>query len=43
MFATVIEGMGVVDEIAGVETGSRSGLADVPVEDIIIESARRRR
>ena len=43
VFATVIEGMGVVDEIAGVETGSRSGLADVPVEDIIIESARRRR
>jgi cyclophilin family peptidyl-prolyl cis-trans isomerase len=41
VFATVIEGMDVVDELAEVETGSRSGMADVPVEDVIIESARR--
>jgi len=45
-FATVIEGMNVVDEIAEVDTGTRSGpdgsMRHVPVEDILIESARRR-
>ena len=42
VFATVIEGMDVVDAIAEVETESRSDMSDVPAEDIIIESARRR-
>ena len=41
-FGTVAEGMDVVDAIAAVETGSRSGLSDVPLEDILIESALRR-
>lgn len=41
-FGTVVEGMDVVDAIAEVETGSRSGLSDVPLEDIFIASAGRR-
>jgi peptidyl-prolyl cis-trans isomerase B (cyclophilin B) len=38
VFAKVVEGMDVVDEIKGVATGSSGFHQDVPVEDIIIES-----
>jgi len=40
VFAKVIEGMDVIDEIAGVKTGRRHGHDDVPVEDVVIISAR---
>ena len=39
VFGKVTEGMDVVNKIKGVETGNKSGHADVPVEDIIIEKA----
>jgi len=39
VFAEVVEGMDVVDKIKGVETTSRMGHQDVPVDDVIIESA----
>ena len=39
VFGKVIEGMDVVDTIRDVETSHRMPHADVPVEDIIIESA----
>lgn len=38
-FATVVEGMDVVDQIVAVETGRRGPHADVPVDDVIIEKA----
>lgn len=38
VFAEVVEGMDVVDSIAKVKTGQRSGHGDVPVEDIVIHS-----
>jgi peptidyl-prolyl cis-trans isomerase B (cyclophilin B) len=38
VFAKVVEGMDVVDEIKGVATGTKGFHQDVPVEDIIIES-----
>ena len=38
VFAKVVEGMDVVDEIKGVKTGSSGHHQDVPVEDVIIES-----
>ena len=41
VFARVVEGMDVVDRIAGGETGRRNGLADVPVEPVVVEAARR--
>jgi len=37
VFGKVVDGMDIVDEIAKVETTSRMGHQDVPVEDIIIE------
>ena len=37
VFARVIEGMDVVDEIARVQTGQRAGMTDVPVEPVVIE------
>ena len=40
VFAKVVEGMDVIDEIAGVKTGRRRGHDDVPVEDVLIISAR---
>jgi cyclophilin family peptidyl-prolyl cis-trans isomerase len=40
VFGKVIEGMDVVDAIAGVETGNQRGHADVPVEAISITSVR---
>jgi peptidyl-prolyl cis-trans isomerase B (cyclophilin B) len=39
VFGKVTEGMDVVNNIKGVETGNKGGHSDVPVEDIIIESA----
>lgn len=36
VFGQVVEGMDVVDAMAGVETTSRRGHQDVPVEDILI-------
>ena len=38
VFATVVEGMDIVDKMAVVETGHSGGHADVPTEDIIIET-----
>ena len=40
VFAKVVEGMDVIDEIAAVKTGRRRGHDDVPVEDVLIISAR---
>ncbi len=39
VFGKVTEGADVVDQIAKVKTGSRSGHQDVPVESVIIERA----
>ncbi|MFV2081459.1 MAG: peptidylprolyl isomerase [bacterium] len=36
VFGRVIEGIDVVDAIAGVETGSVGGYSDVPVESVVI-------
>jgi peptidyl-prolyl cis-trans isomerase B (cyclophilin B) len=36
VFGQVVEGMNIVDAMAGVETTSRRGHQDVPVEDILI-------
>ncbi|MEX1196942.1 MAG: peptidylprolyl isomerase [Pseudohongiellaceae bacterium] len=41
VFGEVVEGMDVVDEIAGVQTTSRRGHQDVPLEPVVIESAQR--
>lgn len=38
VFGKVIEGMGVVDAIAGVDTGYSKGMADVPQAPVVIES-----
>ncbi|ALO46277.1 peptidylprolyl isomerase [Pseudohongiella spirulinae] len=42
VFGEVISGMDVVDQIAGVQTTSRRGHQDVPVEAVTIVSATRR-
>ena len=39
VFGRVVAGKEVVDHIAGVPTGSRSGHQDVPTQDVIIERA----
>jgi len=39
VFGKVVSGMEVVNKIKGVDTTSRAGHQDVPVEDIIIEKA----
>jgi len=39
VFGKTIEGMDVVDAIAAVTTTTRSGMADVPVEPVVINSA----
>lgn len=41
VFGKVTDGMDVVDEIAQVATGARGGHQDVPLEPVIIQSARR--
>ena len=41
VFGRIDSGMEVIDAIAGVKTGSRSGYQDVPVETVIIESVKR--
>ena len=41
VFARVTEGMDVVDKIAEVETGRRKGHDDVPLEAVVVRSARR--
>ena len=38
VFGKVVEGQDVVDKIKRVKTGKRGGHADVPVQDVIIES-----
>ncbi len=40
VFGKVVDGMDVIDQIAGVKTGRRRGHDDVPVEDVMIISAR---
>ena len=40
VFARIVDGMDVIDQIAGVKTGRRRGHDDVPVEDVVIISAR---
>ena len=40
-FGKVIEGMNVVDAISAVKTTKRGGYRDVPVEPVVIKSARR--
>ena len=40
VFGKVVSGNEVVDAIGGVSTGSRSGHGDVPLEDVLIVSAK---
>jgi cyclophilin family peptidyl-prolyl cis-trans isomerase len=40
VFGKVVEGMDVVDAIASVKTTSKAGMDDVPVEPVVIKSAR---
>ena len=40
VFGKVVDGMDVIDQIAAVKTGRRRGHDDVPVEDVVIISAR---
>ena len=40
VFGRVVEGMEVVDGIAGVPTATRSGMQNVPKDAVVIESAR---
>lgn len=42
VFAKVVDGMDVVDEIAKVPTGNKGGHQDVPVEPVIVLSAKRK-
>jgi len=39
VFGEVVEGMDVVDKIKAVKTTSKAGHQDVPVEDVVIQSA----
>ena len=41
VFGKIVEGMDVIDKIAEVETGRRRGHDDVPVEPVIVRSAKR--
>ena len=41
VFAEVVAGMDVVDRIAAGETGRRNGIADVPVEPVVVREAYR--
>lgn len=42
VFGKVIEGMDVVDKIVAVKTETRNGMADVPVDPVIIVSVKRK-
>jgi len=42
VFAKVVEGMDVVDQIAGVQTGNKGPHSDVPVEPVVTNTARRK-
>ena len=41
VFGKVVEGLDVVDAISAVETGTRGGHGDVPVEPVVVNSAKR--
>ncbi|MCY3930117.1 MAG: peptidylprolyl isomerase [Acidobacteria bacterium] len=41
VFGKVVEGIDVVDSIAKVETAVKNGMSDVPVETVVIQSAKR--
>ncbi len=41
VFGRVLEGMDTIDRIAAVGTGRRQGFTDAPMEDVIIQTARR--
>lgn len=41
VFGRVVDGMGVIDEIAQVRTGQKAGMGDVPVEPVVIVRAYR--
>jgi peptidyl-prolyl cis-trans isomerase A (cyclophilin A) len=41
VFGRVTEGLNVIDKIAAVETGRRRGHEDVPLEAVVVTSARR--
>jgi cyclophilin family peptidyl-prolyl cis-trans isomerase len=41
VFGRVVDGMDVVDKIAAVRTGRRSGYTDAPMEDVTVNTARR--
>ncbi len=42
VFAKVVDGMDVVDKIAGVKTGDRGYHSDVPMEAVVTNTARRK-
>ena len=42
VFARVVEGMDVVDKIAGVQTGNKGPHSDVPMEPVVTNTARRK-
>jgi cyclophilin family peptidyl-prolyl cis-trans isomerase len=41
VFGRVVAGLEVIDRIAAVRTGRRQGFSDAPLEDVIINTARR--
>jgi len=41
VFGKVTEGMDVIDRIAAVRTGRRQGHSDVPMENVVVSTARR--
>ncbi len=43
VFGKVVAGLDVVDKMAGVKTGMAGGMPDVPVEDVVIKSVRRKK
>jgi len=43
VFGRVISGMDVVDKIAAVPTGTKAGMSDVPLQNVSIVSARRKK